>query len=153
MHGQEIVEKFLPANRCLECHSVESWDTIIFNHDRNEYVLSGKQRDQICRACHNQAGNTGKAELIFKSLKQNCEVCHKDIHNGQFIDVAFTDCLRCHTYNDWKPDKFDHEKTKFSLKGGHEKVKCIACHPVVASTEINFVKYKLYNFKCSDCHL
>ena len=153
VHGQEIVEKFLPGNRCLECHSAESWDTINFNHDLTEFVLAGKHRYQRCRACHNQAGNSSKAELIFKSLKKNCEECHKDIHNGQFIDGVFSDCLGCHTYNDWKPDKFDHEKTKFSLKGGHEKVRCIACHPVVASAELNFVKYKLENFKCSACHL
>jgi nitrate/TMAO reductase-like tetraheme cytochrome c subunit len=152
IHSDEIVEKYLNNNTCNECHVTESWNTINFNHDRTEFKLLGKHKSETCSNCHHkEIGSDGK-KLIFKSLNKNCEVCHNDIHGGQFKDVEYSDCTRCHTFDDWKPEKFDHEKTKFSLKGAHEKINCIRCHPYVSSGNINFIKYKLEEFKCSACH-
>jgi len=151
IHGEEVVERFLPGNNCLECHNTTSWDTIKFDHDRTEFKLAGKHKSQTCGNCHYQQLPQTDKILIFKSLKKNCEVCHNDIHAGQFKEGEFSDCLRCHTFENWKAEKFDHEKTKFSLKGGHEKLKCTQCHYVVASVNINFIKYKLEDFKCSAC--
>jgi nitrate/TMAO reductase-like tetraheme cytochrome c subunit len=152
IHEEEIVEKFLPGNNCLECHNTASWDTINFKHDQTEFELKGKHKSQTCANCHYQKKAANEEELIFKSLKKNCEVCHDDIHAGQFKEGEFSDCIGCHTFENWKPEKFDHEKTKFSLKGAHEKLKCTQCHQVVATVNINFIKYKLEDFKCSDCH-
>ena len=152
VHSDEIVEKFLPNNNCLECHNTASWNTINFKHDRTEFELAGKHKTLTCGNCHNQKSELNEKVLIFKSLRKNCEVCHNDIHAGQFKENEFTDCTRCHTFDNWKPDRFDHERTKFSLKGAHTKINCVKCHPVIVSEDINFIKYKLEDFKCSACH-
>jgi len=152
IHGDEIVAKFLGVNNCLKCHNTLSWSTINFEHDQTEFKLFGKHKSKTCGDCHYQNKSSGEEELIFKSLNKNCELCHNDIHFGQFKVEKFSDCTRCHTFENWKPEKFDHEKTKFSLKGAHEKLDCIKCHFVVKSNNIQYLKYKLEDFKCSDCH-
>ncbi len=152
IHDNEIVEKYLNGNTCTECHATESWSTINFDHTRTEFELLGKHKKQKCSACHYQQSISYGNQLLFKSLHKNCEICHNDVHAGQFKSGEFSDCTRCHTYENWKPDKFDHEKTQFKLKGAHEKLKCNQCHPVVTLSNINFIKYKLEDFKCSDCH-
>ena len=139
-------------NDCTNCHRTESWGTILFEHKRTGFELSGKHKEQTCKKCHQQGENGAVHQLIFKSIKSNCEYCHNDIHAGQFKDGEFSDCTRCHTFDNWKPDKFDHEKTKFSLKGAHQKLDCIKCHPVVNQGNKQFVKYRLEDFKCSACH-
>ena len=88
----------------------------------------------------------------FVSLKSDCEGCHKDIHFGQFIIDGKTDCAKCHSFNDWKPEKFDHDKTRFSLAGAHQKLKCAACHKQVTENGNTFIKFKLEDFKCAFCH-
>jgi hypothetical protein len=151
VHGSEIIEKYLNGNNCTECHVTENWSTINFDHKRTEFELLGKHTEQKCRLCHYQKIPTGEQSL-FKSLGKNCEVCHKDVHAGQFKEGEISECTKCHTYDNWKPDTFDHEKTRFKLKGAHEKLKCNQCHHVVESANIKFIKYKLEDFKCSDCH-
>jgi hypothetical protein len=57
-------------------------------------------------------------------------------------------CENCHTAAGWKPiravPEFDHNKTKYPLRGMHEKVACIECHtkPVFSNVGKN----------CADCH-
>ena len=152
IHGNEIENKYMRNNNCTGCHTTESWSTIFFEHKRTGFELLGKHKEQTCRKCHEDT-KTGIGEnLIFRSTESNCEYCHNDVHEGQFKEGEFSDCTRCHTYEDWKPDKFDHEKTNFSLKGAHEKLKCVRCHPVIDKGTKKIVKYKLEDFKCATCH-
>ena len=57
-------------------------------------------------------------------------------------------CENCHTAAGWRPiravPEFEHNKTKYPLRGMHEKVKCAECHvkPVFADVRKN----------CADCH-
>ena len=40
-------------------------------------------------------------------------------------------CARCHTTSDWKTvnkQNFDHEQTRYPLRGAHVEVKCETCH-------------------------
>jgi len=152
IHGSEIVDKFLPGNNCMECHSTETWSTINFNHDRAEFILAGKHKIQTCSNCHNKENDSGEKELIFKSINKSCEACHNDIHVGQFKTGNTVDCNQCHGFNNWEAIKFDHEKTKFSLKGAHEKLKCISCHKMKYANDYNFIQYRLEDFKCASCH-
>src|ERR1017187_8014169 len=61
------------------------------------------------------------------------------------LEVA---CQNCHTAMGWKPirskPEFDHNLTKFPLRGGHESVTCTQCHikPVFSNT----------GTRCADCH-
>jgi NAD-dependent SIR2 family protein deacetylase len=53
----------------------------------------------------------------------------------------------------WKPSLFDHEKTAFSLKGAHERVKCAACHKVIREVDGKQVLFYLPTPKeCAACH-
>jgi hypothetical protein len=58
------------------------------------------------------------------------------------------ECQNCHTAMGWKPirskPEFDHDQTKFPLRGMHESVTCTQCHikPVFANI----------GTRCADCH-
>ena len=57
-------------------------------------------------------------------------------------------CQNCHTSIGWKPiravPEFDHNQTKYPLRGLHQGVACTQCHakPVFSNTGTN----------CADCH-
>jgi hypothetical protein len=57
-------------------------------------------------------------------------------------------CENCHSAASWRPiravPEFDHNKTKYPLRGMHEKVQCTQCHvkPIFTNVGKN----------CQDCH-
>jgi hypothetical protein len=62
-------------------------------------------------------------------------------------DKLKTDCAVCHTTNGWnviKPNGFNHNKTRFPLKGQHQQVNCKSCH-----TSLKFEEAKT---DCNSCH-
>lgn len=151
VHGKEISEKFFPENKCEFCHQVKNWSTITFNHNSTDFALLGKHQAVKCSSCHYPILDS-KKEFRFKSLNKDCEHCHKDIHFGQFISAGKIDCERCHSFNNWKADKFDHSKAKFSTEGAHKKLECSKCHPKVFENGNSYIIYKLIDFKCASCH-
>ncbi len=155
VHGTEITKKYMPDNNCTACHSTDNWNQITFNHNLTSFKLEGMHDSTSCINCHEEKSGTGKITFRFVSLKSNCTNCHKDIHFGQFDSEkhgSLPVCENCHGFNNWKPVKFDHEKTSFPLKGAHEKVKCLLCHKTVSENGNVFVMYKLKEFKCASCH-
>ena len=57
-------------------------------------------------------------------------------------------CQNCHTANGWKPirtvPEFDHNKTRYPLRGMHEGLACTQCHTKMIFTDVGKT--------CSDCH-
>jgi len=57
-------------------------------------------------------------------------------------------CQNCHTSLGWKPirglPEFDHNLTKFPLRGMHQGVTCTQCHTKPVFTNVGI--------KCADCH-
>jgi len=57
-------------------------------------------------------------------------------------------CQNCHTVYGWKPiravPEFDHNQTKFPLRGLHENVNCVNCHTKMVFANVGN--------KCADCH-
>lgn len=151
IHEKELKAEFLPKNDCRECHQTENWNTIEFDHNKTAFHLSGKHSLINCGSCH-RLKNGETVAIFFSSVKKECESCHKDIHYEQFKVEGISDCSRCHTFENWKPEKFDHNKTKFSLEGAHQKVECAGCHPKIELSGNSFIKFKLENFKCAACH-
>ena len=150
VHGQEISAKFMGNNNCSGCHSSRSWSAISFEHDKTNFPLLGKHVEVSCRSCHYKKNNNEvSGEFKFVSLDSKCLACHNDYHHGQFND---SECEKCHTFDNWKPTKFDHNKSKFSLEGAHSKIECSRCHKVVNENNVSFVRYKIENFKCASCH-
>jgi nitrate/TMAO reductase-like tetraheme cytochrome c subunit len=149
VHGKEISLKFMENNNCSTCHITESWFTISFDHDRTEFSLLGKHKIVNCGDCHFRGDNNLNKQYKFSSLGSSCLGCHNDFHFGQFKN---NECENCHTFNNWQPSKFDHNKTRFSLEGAHSKLQCVQCHKVVTENNFTYIKYKMENFKCADCH-
>lgn len=57
-------------------------------------------------------------------------------------------CENCHTFTSWKPirniPEFDHDKTKFPLRGLHTNLSCRQCHSSLVFSNAGT--------KCADCH-
>jgi hypothetical protein len=152
VHRDEIEEKFMGNFQCDNCHNTDTWHKVKFDHSLTEFPLAGKHVQVKCMTCHEKKNDLGEIYFQFSSLSFFCEDCHKDVHNAQFAEFGKTECEKCHTFSNWNPEKFDHEKTKFSLIGGHQKVLCSACHKKVIENSVTFVKFKMEDFKCKNCH-
>lgn len=152
IHNNEISNKFMEDNNCSNCHITANWTNVNFDHNKTSFKLLGKHNVVSCDNCHLKEKMNGKRELLFISLNTNCESCHNDIHNNQFVENGKNNCERCHNFNNWYPDKFDHSKTKFPLTGAHYNLLCSKCHKQIEETNKKYIKYKIEDFRCIVCH-
>lgn len=57
-------------------------------------------------------------------------------------------CENCHTFTSWKPirniPEFDHDKTRYPLRGLHKNVTCVQCHTSLVFSNAGT--------RCADCH-
>ncbi len=139
---------------CLACHSTKEWkDLSKFDHSRTKFPLEGSHRAVPCADCHKPPNmELTMRHVQFTNAPTACSECHENPHADQFGSRA-SDCASCHNTNKWKPSLFDHEKTSFSLKGGHQDVACSACHTLkklVGGNPVLF--YKPTPIACAACH-
>ena len=126
---------------CQQCHSTAGWKTgamANFNHDRTGFPLTGQHKAVACASCH-------KSGKLTKLAHQRCTDCHKDPHQGRLG----TTCQQCHSTAGWQVGsraKFDHDKTRFPLRGQHQKVSCQSCH--TSGRSVRFARFQT----CADCH-
>ncbi len=139
-HQQQLSPK------CTNCHGLNSWKPAInFDHDKTNYKLTGKHTKTQCIQCHKRIN--GQGSMQFKNiLYATCNQCHEDKHKGRFG----TSCEKCHTTDSWKnltnSSAFNHDLTRYPLKGKHTAVKCLGCHK-----DGNYTTPLVYG-KCTDCH-
>jgi hypothetical protein len=135
-HKKDDVHKGNLGPDCAACHAVKSWKDATFDHDRHtKFPLRGAHHTLECAACH------GKG--VIKKVKSACIACHRkdDVHKGQLGPK----CETCHGATGWrKRVKFDHDRTRFPLKGLHVEVACKSCHKTAA--------YKDAPVECAQCH-
>ncbi len=139
---------------CETCHSTKEWsDLVKFDHDSTTFPLLGSHRAVGCAECHKPPNlEHTMLHVDFSKAPKPCADCHEDPHGKQF-GAKEDDCSSCHNSNKWKPSLFDHEKTAFSLKGGHQNVACGACHSLMKEIEGKQVLfYKPTPTACADCH-
>lgn len=135
------------SDDCASCHSTSDWTLAIkdFDHNRAKFLLTGAHKKVDCIKCHPAQQDHPKQVWQLTGLKfENCTGCHDDFHKGTFGET----CESCHTTIDWKKDlmPFDHDQTKYPLKGKHSKVNCNECHQI---TETGLLpKYD----QCDRCH-
>jgi hypothetical protein len=145
------------GDKCETCHTAKDWKKGIFDHDRDtKYSLKGKHRDTKCVTCH-----TG--QLYSQKLATDCYSCHRKDddekgHKGQLGKR----CDTCHQESSWKVDKFDHNRSRFPLTGGHGRVECKKCHLTAAFREAprdcngchqkEDVHKGVFGIKCEACH-
>ena len=62
---------------CQRCHSAESWNNLIFNHDSARFKLDGAHKNVKCEKCHKQITNVTEPTIEYKTNRLNCSDCHK----------------------------------------------------------------------------
>lgn len=151
VHAGQISAKYYPNQRCESCHTTDAWrGTNLFDHSTTAFVLQGVHQRTECKACHirDEVFRYGK----FAGLSGNCASCHQNVHGKQFEVNGQTDCARCHGFEGWGAQHFDHSKTRFPLEGRHAIVACSACHLTTEVEGLPMVQYKIERFECKDCH-
>jgi len=149
------VTKYMSERGCSDCHSIQSWKLITFDHALTGFALEFKHASITCQSCHKK---TDDNLMLFTQLKKNCENCHQDPHFKQFAisssgNMKSQSCEKCHTPRDWKAEKFNHDiHASFKLEGAHERVSCNKCHHTETKSNLTFVRYKPIPSNCIDCH-
>ncbi len=137
--------------KCLTCHTYEKWKPAPgFDHNKTRYPLTGQHKLQECAACHKTVTDNkfpkDKSYIKFSGLPfPACISCHRDEHNNRFGK----NCRTCHNTSGWqnyKKKNFNHDKTRFPLKGQHAQLECEACHKPGKPLKIKRFQ------KCMDCH-
>jgi len=140
---------------CTKCHDAGEWKvTPGFDHDTTAYPLADKHRDVTCDKCHLHARlspkSDGRGHLIpvyTPVTHASCADCHQDVHQGQFGPT----CTKCHTTRGFKlidRSSFDHDQTRYPLRGKHAGVKCADCHQNFSTA---LLKKPLFQ-SCGACH-
>ncbi len=127
---------------CASCHSVSKWDHVDldrFDHKKTKYPLTGLHTDVACQKCH---GSPAKWKGI---AFDTCDRCHADPHDKKFEP---TPCTDCHDTGSWKgaTEAIRKNHPKLSLRNGHRRVKCEACH------DRGIAKTPSKGGACADCH-
>lgn len=131
---EDIHRGTLPAN-CLECHDTREWKPAPrFNHAKTRYPLTGKHLEVRCNECHLDPKRVvvrnaaGQPIPVYRPLPfQRCADCHADPHQG----ALGADCAGCHetgAFTKVARGKFDHDRTRYPLRGRHASVACAKCH-------------------------
>lgn len=152
IHENYMNTKYLADKGCENCHSVSIWNEIRFDHSQTDFQLQGKHTGVSCRECHFIPSPENRLKQQFTWASQSCTNCHKDIHNGQFKNEGKTDCLRCHVFNHWNPEKFNHNTARFPLDGKHKALECNQCHKTKSVSDTNYIVYKFKDISCASCH-
>jgi hypothetical protein len=135
-HRKDDKHKGTLGEACADCHIERSWKEAKFDHSRTRFALAGKHSAVKCGDCHKE----GPA----KATPMACYSCHRkdDKHKGMLGEK----CETCHSAQDWKSARFDHDKdTSYPLRGKHRSAKCESCHTQPVH------KFKLQS-ECSACH-
>ncbi len=161
--------------QCQDCHDAAGWRARPgFDHEHTRYPLTGQHKTVACEKCHPPltgadlaaalareglaasesaapaaaaASNAEPRHLRLSGLRfQACGDCHEDPHRGQLGP----ECARCHTTAGWREvakGQFDHDRTRYPLRGRHVTVPCNGCHRPdrPARGALRFAA-------CTDCH-
>lgn len=153
-HGAQFDGRTPPAN-CLTCHTGEAFRPAAkFDHDTTRFKLAGPHKAAPCASCHTRP--KAGAPVRFAGVASACATCHSDPHAGQFaVGGPKRTCDDCHkVVADFDIPRFDHDKTRFPLRGKHVQAKCASCHTAVRlQPEAKpVVHYRLGALACGRCH-
>ncbi len=139
------------ARDCRTCHNEAGWRPAVgFNHAGAAFPLLGKHQAVLCQKCHVlEKDSAHSADREFRRYKpvefRPCSACHADVHKGRLG----ANCQGCHIPDGWqtvKTAEFNHDQTRFPLRGLHAKVTCEKCHGTrSAASPLKFAT-------CRDCH-
>ncbi len=139
---------------CAACHNPLAWKPVSVDHDGAAFPLTGRHAQVRCEGCHPTVTADGKvapagtldAFVRYRPVPHEaCVDCHTDPHKNKYGP----DCTRCHTTAGWteiSTGAFDHDRTRYPLRGLHRGVACAGCHVGGA------FKKPLTFARCADCH-
>jgi hypothetical protein len=154
-HGRE------KERDCRTCHTdhkgreakIVRLDEAKFDHAMTDFALRGAHLPLKCHACH-------APRRAYREAPGGCNDCHvkDDRHKG----TLGAKCAECHGEASWKEAKFDHDKTRYPLKGRHAQVACKECHAgeryqgapqdCIACHRKDDTHKGLWGAKCGACH-
>jgi hypothetical protein len=131
---EDIHRGALAAN-CLECHDTREWTPAPrFDHDSTAYPLTGKHVSTKCEDCHLSPRVVGRHTArgepvpVYRPLRyQQCSDCHRDPHAGS-LGAKCGDCHETGAFTRIAKGAFDHDRTRYPLRGRHAGVRCEGCH-------------------------
>ncbi len=120
---------------CPKCHGLDSFKPAAgFDHARTDYPLTGRHETVRCAQCHLAerlvlaTDANGERIPLYKPLPHaDCVDCHADPHSG----TLGRPCARCHVTDGFqRVDRraFDHDRTRYPLRGKHVGLDCARCH-------------------------
>ena len=131
----EDVHRSALGQDCVRCHDAGQWKvTPGFSHDSTAYPLTGKHDGVTCRQCHLdprlglKADAQGHVVPRYRPIPHDqCSACHADPHAGRLGAV----CSSCHSTRSFgtiEKQTFDHDRTRYPLRGRHVSLPCAKCH-------------------------
>lgn len=111
-----------------------------FDHAPTGFVLKDAHARAACADCHTKRTSSGATTLL--GLDKRCTSCHEDPHEKRLG----SDCAKCHNEKTFEVARFDHDLTRFSLRGKHVATECKSCHGEPH-------RFEALRFDdCSSCH-
>ncbi|GMV39093.1 MAG: hypothetical protein AMXMBFR64_08090 [Myxococcales bacterium] len=139
---------FASAATCASCHDEQGFSPATFGlveHERARWPLTGSHRAARCEACHKREPG-GIPQLAVADTR--CVACHKSPHGEQFVKtITERGCEACHSTRGFRASAFDHEATRFPLRGAHANAACASCH------RGNPIQYEGLPLSCEGCHV
>ncbi|HET9252069.1 MAG TPA: cytochrome c3 family protein [Candidatus Eisenbacteria bacterium] len=148
-------DAWIRAGDCASCHGTADWHHVAaIDHSKTRFPLLGKHAAVACASCHVRVDEKGqKVEASRRDVPvryrpiphAQCADCHRDPHKGQYG----ARCESCHAVAGWNTvsmGAFDHERTKYPLRGLHARVACVSCHATGRFRD------PVRHARCVDCH-
>ncbi|MEL7532881.1 MAG: hypothetical protein AAFN10_16295 [Bacteroidota bacterium] len=133
------------SNDCAQCHTLDlNWMPARFDIHDQFYALNGAHAEiaNDCAECHN--GD------YVNLPPTDCFGCHESDYNSaspNHATIGFsTDCIQCHTEDEWDPSTFDHDGQYFPINSGSHQGEWNAC------TDCHTTPGNLTIFDCLNCH-
>jgi hypothetical protein len=139
--------------KCERCHDARAWAPApAFDHQASRYTLTGAHEHVKCSACHVtpklpvRVNGDGERIGSFKPVPfAECSSCHADPHKGA-LGARCHDCHSTRGFDVIDKSGFNHQVTRYPLRGKHTSVSCEGCHgAALANRKPAFAT-------CAGCH-
>jgi hypothetical protein len=151
----EDVHRGALGTECAKCHDAGKWTvTPDFSHNSTAYPLTNRHAEVKCDKCHldsrvaTKNDSAGRPIPVYKPLPhRSCADCHIDPHNGRLGPT----CTGCHSTAGFRQidrGNFDHDRTRYPLKGRHAAVRCASCHQDFSTPLAKKPAFQ----SCATCH-